>query len=198
METDKLEDLQTSSNSVEQNEITIQWKVERLHWNAEANVRISLWGYKEDANTIYPSVNYITDLVTGIKNGDGLAKFNLKNVPEFSNVKNYHVGFISVNLTTEFGPHLWSKPLPLGWFMQKNWQKELGTYWSDRLCDVWYDAEMEGDRFASTLFRCPCTFKQAVLDRGRFAPHVHCNDKDKNCDPFHKGALNCVRSSRPS
>ncbi|KAK4336770.1 hypothetical protein RND71_043857 [Anisodus tanguticus] len=58
--------------------------------------------------------------------------------------------------------------------------------------------EEKGDRFATTLFQCPCTKEQALLDRGRFSPDLECNIIDRKCDTFHRGAQHCVRSARPS
>ena len=50
---------------------------------------------------------------------------------------------------------------------------------------------------ASILFQCPCLLRQAIVDRGRYAPDFEC-DKDGNTDCFYnKGAQHCVRTGMP-
>jgi hypothetical protein len=85
-----------------------------------------------------------------------------------------------------------------GWFFRKYWRREYGSKWNERFCMDWFERESQEDRFAITLFRCPCTMAQSELDRGRFSPDQQCNVIDKKCDARHHGAQHCVRTSRPS
>ncbi|RWS03900.1 AMOP: sushi: nidogen and VWD domain-containing protein-like protein, partial [Dinothrombium tinctorium] len=88
--------------------------------------------------------------------------------------------------------------MPLAWFMEKIWRREYGNRWNEIFCNQWADIEANSLHFATTLFRCPCTGQQALIDRVRFAPHLLCNLIDKKCDSMHHGAHFCIRSSRPS
>lgn len=117
-------------------------------------------------------------------------------------------GFIALNLTNpailgqgvKQSPTLWSRAMPLAWYFKKQWQNRYGygEKWKAHFCEAWYDREKVADRFATTVFQCPCTKEQALLDRGRFAPDTECNIIDRKCDTFHRGAQHCVRSARPS
>jgi sushi domain-containing protein 2 len=84
------------------------------------------------------------------------------------------------------------------WFLRKHWIREYGQNWNRRFCMDWFDREMQEDRFAITVFRCPCTITQSELDRGRFAQDMQCNIIEKKCESLHHGAQHCVRTGRPS
>jgi hypothetical protein len=82
--------------------------------------------------------------------------------------------------------------------MRPYWIREYGIAWNQRFCSHWFDIESQLDRFATTVFRCPCTITQSERDRGRFAPDLQCNVIDKKCDTLHHGSQHCVRTARPS
>jgi len=45
--------------------------------------------------------------------------------------------------------------------------------------------------------QCPCLMRQAIVDRGRYAPDFNC-DKDGNTECFyHQGAQHCVVTGIP-
>lgn len=113
-------------------------------------------------------------------------------------------GFLALNLSTPDNgltqsPIIWSRAMPLSWYFKKQWEKEYGHngYWKRHFCQKWFDRESFSDYFATTVFRCPCTLDQAYLDRGHFSPDLQCNDIDRKCDTFHRGALHCIKTGRP-
>lgn len=79
-------------------EIRITWEKQNLTTNENANIRISLWGYREP--TIRPNFVYITDLAENVPN---TGEYNI--IPSIyrthSNpLLNYiKFGFIQINLT---------------------------------------------------------------------------------------------------
>lgn len=181
-------------------EFVVQWHNHKLSWDTNAYVRISLWSYYEGADVNYPSLIYITDLANqGVPNtGSYKVSYTFKNLLNFPRY-DFSFGFIAINLSrADRSPILWSKALPIGWFMKPYWEREFGKSWQMRLCSQWFEREYEADRFAATVFKCPCTIEQAELDRGRFSPDIECNVIDKKCDALHHGAQHCVRTARPS
>ncbi|CAG2178312.1 unnamed protein product, partial [Oppiella nova] len=149
---------------------------------------------------VYPSLTFLVELQTNLENS-GKYELDLNSLPQLPALDNYEFtfGFIGINITGEqWSQTLWSKPTPLGWYMRPYWIKEYGHNWSERFCRNWFNRESELDRFAITVFRCPCTMTQSERDRGRFAPDLQCNVIDKKCDTLHHGALHCVRTARPS
>lgn len=187
---------------------TIQWKHEKLTWDTRAPVTVALWGYRE-TNDNYPTLSYI-DVLTegGVVSGERQYTLDLEELKHRWNPDklDIHFGFIAINLTdperikdrSPQSPVLWSGPLPLGWYFRHQWRRDLGKNWKKKICQEWYTREKYSDRFAITLFRCPCTLSQAKLDTGRFAPDLQCNEIDRKCETFHKAAYHCVRSGRPA
>jgi PREDICTED: similar to AGAP000550-PA len=188
--------------------LVIKWKAENLAWNQDTGVQISLWGYRE-TNDLYPTLTFIDTLDTARL---GSQKHEIR--PERfqdrfnADLTDIFFGFIAINLTnpTVLGknvresPVLWSSPMPLAWYFRKQWEREYGLKgkWKTHLCNEWFEKEQYGDRFATTVFRCPCTREQALLDRGRFSPDLECNIQDQKCFTFHRGAKHCIRTGRPS
>ncbi|XP_054161232.1 protein mesh-like [Oppia nitens] len=181
--------------------LTIGWNSDDLTWLDNAQVSVSIWGYRE-LSDVYPQLTYLVELAQGADN-NGQLELDLANLPklvpgQFDNYE-FTFGYLAVNVTgDQWSQTLWSKPMPLGWFMRPYWIREYGHNWSGRFCSKWFDREQELDRFALTVFRCPCTIVQSERDRGRFAPDLQCNVIDKKCDTQHHGAQHCVRTARPS
>ena len=88
--------------------------------------------------------------------------------------------------------------MPLAWYFWPQWEYHYGRWWKDQFCHDWFQREREADKFAISLWRCPCTMRQSELDRGRYAPDTQCSVYTRNCDPFYKRALHCIKSGRPS
>ncbi|KAH7644783.1 protein mesh [Dermatophagoides farinae] len=191
-------------------EIEIKWKSERLTLDPRAIGQLSLWGYRE-TEKVYPSLTYIDLLVDGINLQDAkyvldVQQFRTRYNPSVSDIT---FGFLALNITNPdqvFGldlrksPIIWSRAMPLAWYFKKQWEKEFGSNgkWKTYMCNKWFDRETYLDYFATTVFRCPCTMRQAQLDRGHFSPDLQCNVIDRKCDTFHRGALHCVKTGRPS
>ncbi|KAH8032885.1 hypothetical protein HPB51_003461 [Rhipicephalus microplus] len=184
----------------------IKWNPNKLVNNNNTNVQLHLWGYNDDLE--YPQLTYIDTLASGMRNGEMRYTLNMEMYRERYNWDKLHFkfGFLSINLTDgsaiakdyKNSPTIWSRPMPLAWYFAHQWDRAYGANWKDRFCNEWFERESNADRFALTLWRCPCTMKQSDFDRGRFAPDSSCNTYTKKCDPLHKGAQHCVRTGRPS
>jgi hypothetical protein len=172
---------------------------------------MSLWGYRETGD-VYPSLTYIDTLADpgSLRLGQIYTTIDLSLFRDRKNdgTTDLIFGFIAINLTdsTILGkdikqsPIIWSRPMPLAWYFKKQWERKYGYNgkWKEKFCYDWSQHESHNDRFATTVFRCPCTLQQAQLDRGRFSPDLECNVVDRKCDTFHRGAQHCVKTGRPS
>jgi hypothetical protein len=101
----------------ESNTMTIRWNSDRLIWDQSRKVTISIWGYQEKTDSLYPSLKFIADIVKGVQN-NGQYELNFNELKDLVLDRyDYHFGFLAVNLTdTEFTITQWSKPMPLGIF----------------------------------------------------------------------------------
>ncbi|KAK4887771.1 hypothetical protein RN001_004042 [Aquatica leii] len=186
--------------------IQISWIKYNLTTNENANIRISLWGYRE--TIIGPKFLYIDELASGLLNTGAHtilpASFINRDNKKVSDIK---FGFIQINLTepipiegtdAKITPVIWSRPIPLSWYFSFQWEKEYGTNWPDSLCDEWIKNDRYLEDFVHELPQCPCTLEHALTDKGRYMPDPDC-DKDSNpkCE-YHRGAIHCVRTGSPS
>lgn len=188
-------------------DLELKWKPQKLSWSNDTSVTISLWGYRETMN-VYPSLTYIDVLVPGVRLGQSQYQLRLEQFINRDNWDNLDMmfGFIAINLTNpqilgskmRRSPVIWSRPMPLAWYFKPQWQRNFGYYYKDQFCDSWYERESQADRFAPTVWRCPCTLEQVRIDRGRFSPDPQCNIIDRRCDVFHRDAIHCVNTGRPS
>ncbi|KAI1296786.1 Protein mesh [Halotydeus destructor] len=190
--------------------IPLKWHPNKLAWDMRAPITIELWGYRE-TNDLYPSLTFIDTLVDsgvtlGARNYELLTdQFRERNNPGKLDIT---FGYLAIKLTNpkvlgakvKHSPVLWSRTMPLSWYFKRQWEFAYGEKgkWKKHMCQAWYDRESFSDRYATTVFRCPCTRQQALLDKGRFSPDLECNIIDRKCDTFHRGALGCFRSGRPS
>ncbi|XP_030370476.1 protein mesh isoform X2 [Scaptodrosophila lebanonensis] len=183
-------------------EIRFTWNAFNLTSNANANVMISLWGYRE--TKIEPQLEYI-DVIEASYTNTGSYVINPSNYVNRNNVnKDMQFGFLQINLTQPeqysglaISPVLWSRPVPLAWYMAPQWERMHGKKWPRALCDNWIRADRFLRNFAADLPLCPCTLEQAVLDKGRFRPDREC-DKDSNPSCLRqRGAIHCVVSGTP-
>lgn len=93
---------------------------------------------------------------------------------------------------------LWSKPIPLGWYFNPQWERIHGKNWPRALCENWIRTDRFLRNFANEIPLCPCTLEHAVLDKGRFMPDIDC-DRDSNPSCLqHKGAIHCVKTGQPN
>lgn len=187
--------------------LPFKWNPTKLAWDMNALVTISLWGYRESTD-LYPSLTYIDTLAEGVRLG--VREYELA-LDVFKDRYNHGLtditfGYLAINLTNPriFGdrvktsPVIWSRTMPLAWYFKPQWDRIYKYQWKEEMCKTWFDRESWADRFATTNFKCPCTRQQALLDKGRFSPDLECNIVDRKCDTFHRGALDCFRSGRPS
>jgi hypothetical protein len=187
--------------------LAFKWQPNKLVWDPSALVTISLWGYRESTD-LYPSLTYIDLLAEGVRLGSREYELQLDLYKERNNIglTDITFGYIAINLTNPriFGdrvkqsPIIWSRTMPLAWYFKPQWDRMYKGQWKEEMCKKWFDRESWADRFATTNFKCPCTRQQALLDKGRFSPDLECNIVDRKCDTFHRGALACFRSGRPS
>ncbi|XP_008192790.2 protein mesh isoform X1 [Tribolium castaneum] len=191
-------------------EIGFTWEKQNLTTNENANIRISLWGYRE--TSVRPDFLYITDLAENVQN-TGSYKIIPSTYKNRNNEKliDIQFGFIQINLTesipvtnkngqgeVKITPLIWSRPIPLGWYFGPQWERKYGTNWPKYLCDNWLKDDRYLKNFASELPQCPCTLQQALADKGRFMPDFDC---DKDANPkcyFHRQAVHCVKTGSPS
>uniref|UniRef100_A0A6G1S5F6 Extracellular domains-containing protein CG31004 n=1 Tax=Aceria tosichella TaxID=561515 RepID=A0A6G1S5F6_9ACAR len=189
-------------------ELELKWHPQKLSWRNDTSVTISLWGYRETMN-VYPQLTYITTLVQSARLGQSsfrmdLSMFRDRDDPDHLDIT---FGFIAVNLTNPSAalgrnmrqsPVIWSRPMPLAWYFKPQWLRTIGYNYKDYFCNNWFERESFADRFAATVWRCPCTLKQVQIDKGRFSPDLQCNIIDRRCETFHREALHCVQTGRPS
>ncbi|XP_061508064.1 protein mesh isoform X1 [Anopheles gambiae] len=186
------------------NEIRITWNRFNLTTNLNANVQISLWGYREA--TIRPELEFIDMIETQLTNTGAYtiipANYRMRDNPRTVDMQ---FGFIQINLTNpeqynnlRISPILWSKPIPLGWYFGPQWERIHGRNWPRALCDNWLRTDRFLRNFAHELPICPCTLEHALHDKGRFLPDPDC-DRDSNPTCLqHRGAIHCVRSGQPT
>ncbi|XP_073816077.1 sushi domain containing 2 mesh isoform X4 [Musca autumnalis] len=184
-------------------EIRINWNAYNLTSNANANIMISLWGYRE--TTIHPQLEYI-DVIEAAASNTGQYIISPQNYINRNNINNdLQFGFIQINLTDpqqynnlKISPLLWSRPIPLAWYFGPQWERKYGYKWPRALCDNWIRNDRFLRNFASDLPLCPCTLEQAIYDKGRYRPDRDC-DKDSNPTCLrHKNAIHCVVSGTPT
>lgn len=189
-------------------EIEIKWKPEKLSWNSNAQAQLSLWGYRESTN-VYPSLTFIDTLIDSVPLSQAKLTLDVQQFRSRYNPSTNDItfGFLALNLTDPSilgnfrkSPVIWSRAMPLAWYFKRQWEKQYGSNgrWKRNMCQKWFDRESVLDYFAISVFRCPCTKAQAELDRGHFSPDLQCNVIDRKCDTFHRGALHCVKTGRPS
>lgn len=188
-------------------ELELKWRPQKLFWGNDSRVTVSLWGYREAMN-VYPTLTYITTLSQGISLGRAQYKLDLSQFRDRDDPETRDIlfGFIAVNLTNpsvldvrmRHSPTIWSRPMPLSWYFRPQWIRTIGWSYKDYFCKNWHERESFADRFAATVWRCPCTLAQVNVDRGRFSPDLQCNIIDRRCDTFHREALHCVNTGRPS
>uniref|UniRef100_A0A0K8UMU0 Extracellular domains-containing protein CG31004 n=1 Tax=Bactrocera latifrons TaxID=174628 RepID=A0A0K8UMU0_BACLA len=183
-------------------QIQISWDPYNLTSNGNANIMISLWGYREV--TIYPQLEYIDSIEAGLTNTGSYVIYP-KNYVNRNNYNNdLQFGFLQINLTNpeqysglKISPTLWSRPIPLGWYFNKQWERKHGLRWPEALCENWVRNDRYLRTFTGDLPLCPCTLEQAVYDKGRYRPDKEC-DKDSNPTCLrHKNAIHCVVSGNP-
>lgn len=186
--------------------LELKWHPQKLSWVNDTSVTVSLWGYRESMN-VYPQLTYITTLAVA-RLGQGAYRLDTNQFRDRDDRENtdFLFGFIAVNVTNprqivpnmRQSPIIWSRPMPLAWYFRPQWIRQIGYDYKDYFCRNWYEREVSADRFAATVWRCPCTLQQVNIDRGRFSPDLQCNIIDRRCDTFHKEALHCVNTGRPS
>ncbi|CAK9825077.1 Protein mesh [Anthophora retusa] len=185
-------------------QIKITWKNYNLTSNTNAGIQISLWGYRETKTT--PEFEYITTLESAYTNTGEYVITPAK----YRNVRNPYqtdmiFGFLQLNLTDPvqqtgypITPNLWSRPIPLAWYFNAQWEEMYGSKWPQKLCDRWIKNDRYLKNFAAEISLCPCTLKHALLDKGRFLPDYNC-DKDANLDcMYNQHAYHCVRTGAPN
>ncbi|XP_017783258.1 PREDICTED: protein mesh isoform X2 [Nicrophorus vespilloides] len=189
--------------------IQMKWIKQNLTTNENANVRISLWGYRE--RTLRPEFVYIDTIQDSTQNaGDFVitpGTYRNRENPRYSDIK---FGFIQINLTEavtetapgfppiEYTPVIWSRPIPLAWYFGAQWEREYGPNWPGKLCETWIKNDRFLKNFAHELPQCPCKLEHALNDKGRYLPDFNC-DKDTNPScKYNIGSIHCVRSGAPT
>ncbi|CAH1106298.1 unnamed protein product [Psylliodes chrysocephalus] len=192
-------------------EIRITWERQNLTSNDNANIRISLWGYRE--TTMRPTFVYIGEIAENIQNTGEYtivpSQYRTRANQFLTDIK---FGFLQINLTEsikvntyttsnqniDITPVVWSRPIPLGWYFGFQWENLYGRNWPKYLCDEWLRTDRYLKNFAHELPQCPCTVQQALADKGRYMPDFDC-DKDSNPICYYNNqALHCVKTGSPT
>lgn len=199
--------------------VTINWDAKNLTLDQAAQVSITLWGYRE---ATHPDLVFLDTLVVTQNTG----KFTMSPEAYQSRMQDwmmdFQTGILSVNATQQgaYQPVIWSRPVPLAWYLHPLLNQTFGPDWPEKMCDKWINE----DRFFSNNFTsdvsfeffkkyfgkyfifyffslvveqlepCPCNMNHAISDKGRFFPDQNCNQDSGDCY-FHEGAQHCVRSS---
>ena len=126
--------------------IRITWDKYNLTSVPNANVDIFLYGYRE--NQLHPDIVLIKNLKPGSAN-NGSAFLNPVFEDEELNVdiRYIYFGFIQVKVINESKlntPSIWSRPIPLSWFLNQKWQQTYGDNWAHEMCNTW----IKNDRYA--------------------------------------------------
>ncbi len=112
--------------NIENQMLTIRWNSNGLIWDSNKKVTISVWGYQEMTDSLYPTFKWVADIVRGYPNS-GEYSLDLNDLPELKLERyDYHFGFIGVNQTDEeFTITQWSKPMPLGIPFHKTYKNDF-------------------------------------------------------------------------
>ena len=74
----------------------------------------------------------------------------------------------------------------------------MGNNWIEQQCDIWISQDRLMKQFANELPMCPCLLRQAIVDRGRYAPDFECDQDGNTACIYHQGAQHCVTSGQPN
>ncbi|XP_077984790.1 protein mesh-like [Glandiceps talaboti] len=180
-----------ADNWIENDDVTIEWTPGDIADSSQSDLRVSLYAYVENSNTVEASLQWIDDLSSGTKN-TGTMTFNRLQV----NSDDYHVGVIRISdAETDFDDHpksIWSDIHSL------KWKYNVDAY---SFCKDWSNSAKERDiTFLTDLEACPCTLRQARVDTGRFTAHPTCNERSDHADNCNRNpsAKHCVRVNQPS
>ncbi|CAL8070989.1 unnamed protein product [Orchesella dallaii] len=189
----------------EPQKLLINWDYKNLTMNRKTAVSITLWGYREIMNN--SEIVYLETLADETPNtGEYVVHPN----DFYTRVKkmalNFEIGIVSVNITypnddlgIPYEPILWSRPIPLAWYLRPSWEKMYGQSWAENICENWISRDRLLNNFTSELPICPSMLKQAIADKGRFLPDQNCDMDSKvwNCY-FQEYAKHCVRTAMPT
>ncbi|XP_055381358.1 protein mesh-like [Condylostylus longicornis] len=179
-------------------EIQIKWYPSNLATNANSIVQISIWGYYEIGN--HRHLTFV-DVIESSAPNTGEYTITPKDFRSRNNFEHSHIefGFIQINTTNSiFTPTFWSRPIPLAWYFNPQWERMYGTDWASYLCNKWFQFERPDGYFLDELPLCPCKLENATFNKGQFLPDLTC-DKDSNPTCFFNSqAVHCVKSGQPS
>ncbi|XP_052089797.1 sushi domain-containing protein 2-like [Mytilus californianus] len=180
-----------------------------LHWNSSlftdyrnANINISLMGYKENNNGI--TWSNLKSIGT-IRASAEQFTFQTNSINCIGPVcDEYEIGVVMAELQDQkkatFYRFLISNVITLGFFVNNAMVINLGDNWPSQKCKTWYDQDRQDMSWLNSLESCPCTLVQALSDIGRFQTDFGCylyDNRTSKCR-YHKGSVHCVRSVQPS
>ncbi|RUS82606.1 hypothetical protein EGW08_009634 [Elysia chlorotica] len=182
--------------------ITVVWDAKKFT-DTDANVDISLIGYKETADTV--SFKYKTLRKIGQASARrGSFTFNVADHRCTFNCLEFEQGLLEVSLPLQYlsvaneRVSVRHGPIPLGWYVNEKMTADNGTDWSDKMCRAWHEEDGKTTDWLSALLPCPCTLDQALADFGRFQPDAGCNLFAGSKCTYHKAAKHCVRAVVPT
>lgn len=140
-------------------QLTINWDYKNLTLDKNTPVSITLWGYRE--NNINPEITFLESLAPGTPN-TGEFVVNPKDYHNNKKIKDwmleYQIGIISINITypsdnigIPYEPVIWSRPIPLAWYLMPSWKEKHGRIWSNQICEKWIIQDRLLKNFASDV-----------------------------------------------
>ncbi|XP_063413894.1 sushi domain-containing protein 2-like [Mytilus trossulus] len=189
-------------NETATTQLTLKWNSSLLTDNGNANLNISLMGYKEDNNEI--TVSNLRHIGT-IQASVGQFTFQTSSITCIGSIcDEYEIGVVMAELQDQkqatFFRSIVSNVITLGFFVNKAMVLTLGDNWPSQKCKTWYDQDRQDMSWLNSLEDCPCTLVQALSDIGRFQTDFGCYLYDKSTSKcrYHVGAVHCVRSVQSS
>ncbi|CAC5407677.1 unnamed protein product [Mytilus coruscus] len=157
-------------NETRTTQLTLQWNSSLLTDNENANVNISLMGYKENNNGItWANLRSIGT----VRASAGQLTFQTNDINCIGPVcDEYEIGIVMAELQdikqAKFYRFIVSKVIALGFFVNNAMVMNLGDNWPSQKCKTWYDQDRQDTSWLNKVVRCPCTLVQALSDIGNF------------------------------
>ncbi|XP_076117100.1 sushi domain-containing protein 2-like isoform X2 [Mytilus galloprovincialis] len=189
-------------NETATTQLTLKWNSSLLTDNRNANISISLMGYKEYNNEI--TWSNLRNIGT-IRASAGQFTFQTSSITCIGSIcDEYEIGVVMAELQDQkqatFFRSMTSNVITLGFYVNKAMVTKLGDNWPSQKCKTWYDQDRRDMSWLNSLEDCPCTLVQALSDIGRFQTDFGCYLYDNSTSKckYHVGAVHCVRSVQPS
>ncbi|XP_071124554.1 sushi domain-containing protein 2-like isoform X2 [Mytilus edulis] len=189
-------------NETATTQLTLKWNSSLLTDNGNANLDISLMGYKENSNGV---TWHNLRNIGSIRAAAGQFTFQTSSITCIGSIcDEYEIGVVMAELQDQkqatFYRFIISKLVPLGFFVNNAMVMKLGENWPSQKCKMWHDKDKQDMGWLNDVESCPCTLVQALSDIGRFYSDAGCylyDNRTSKCR-YHEGSVHCVRSVQPT